>query len=96
MANGAGIVREDYSPETTSFPSPMSLPASGPASKTTWTVYSPWPVVGTRHECEQKPPQEKPVMPRLMSLPSAERTRTSAEPSAERAAPSAPTVQVDK
>jgi len=85
-----------YLSDTKSFPMPASLPASGPVSKTTWTMYSPGPPLGTRHECEQKPPHEKPVMPRLMILRSDDRRKISAEPSAGRAAPSAPTVQADK
>ena len=48
----------------------MNLPASGPVSKTTGTMCWAGPSLGTRHECEQKPPREKAVMPRPMVLPS--------------------------
>ncbi len=81
---------------TSSSRLPLTFPASGPRSKLILTVYFPRASPGTRHECEQKPPHEKPVTPRLMILPSDERRKTSAEPSAARASRSAPTVQADK
>lgn len=81
--------------DTSSTPVPTTLAASGPVSKTTWTRYGPAPLLGTRHECEQNPPHEKPVMPRLIILPSGDNTRISAERAAESTA-SFPIVHDDK
>ena len=48
-----------YLPTSNSF-LPVTLPARGPMSKVIWTTYLPLASLGTRHECEQKPPHEKP------------------------------------
>jgi hypothetical protein len=75
---------------------PVTLPASGPRSKVIWMVYLPSESLGTRHECEQKPPHEKPVVPCVTTLPSGPSSTTSAFPSARRESPSLPSVHAER